>query len=166
MRITNETTVTINYKLSRQNGEVLEETEKGDPLIYFHGLEMLLPELEKELEGKIPGDKIHLELKAEDAFGTRREELIAKLPASNFEEASELEKGQEIVLDNGKEEAIMLVTDITEDFITVDGNHPYADMDVIFDVEILEVHKTTDEDLNNFEHGHDGDCCCEECNDH
>jgi FKBP-type peptidyl-prolyl cis-trans isomerase SlyD len=160
MKITNETTVTINYKVSEKNGNVLEMTEEGAPVIYLQGLEMMLPPVEAALEGKIPGDKVRIELAAEDAFGKRVEDLITKIPSADFEDAAELEIGQDIIVGNGEDEALMTIIEITDDEITLDGNHPFAGKDIIFEIEVIEVHKTTDEDLEEFSHHHDEDCDC------
>ena len=161
MKITNQTTVTINYKVSEQNGEVLEQTTENEPVVYLQGLEMMLPAVEEAMEGKIPGDKVKVELKAADAFGERKEDLVTKIPASDFEDASSLNIGQDIIVGNGEEEVIMTVVKIEEDNITLDGNHPFSGKDIVFEIEVIEVHKTTDEDLKAFEHHHhDHDCDC------
>lgn len=161
MKITNETTVTINYKVNEKNGDVLEMTEEGAPVVYLQGLEMMLLPVEEALEGKIPGDKIKLELAAADAFGERVEDLITKIPSSDFEDVADLEVGQDIIVGNGEEEVIMTIMEIADDEITLDGNHPFAGKDIIFEIEVLDVHKTTDEDLEEFNHHHhDEDCDC------
>ena len=160
MRITNETTVTINYSVSEQNGTLLEKTEHGEPVTYLQGLEMMLPGVEDALEGKIPGDKVRIELSAADAFGVRDDGLVTVIPSSEFEDPSALSIGQEIIVGNGHEEAIMTVIKIDTDEITLDGNHPFAGKDIVFEIEVLEVHKTTDDDLKLFYHNHDEDCDC------
>ena len=48
-------------------------------------------------------------------------------------------------------EQTVIVIDVTEDEITVDGNHPLAGIDLKFDVEILEVRDATEDEL---QHGH------------
>ena len=162
MKITNETTVTIHYSLTEKNGPLLEKTEDGEPVTYLQGLEMMLPKLEEALEGKIPGDKVSVEICADDAFGDRIEELVLNLPKADFESPEDLELGGEIIVGNGEEEVLATVTAVNDTEVTLDGNHPYAGKDLIFDVEVVEVHKTTDEDLKMFsdEHEHDEDCDC------
>jgi len=158
MRITNETTVTINYKVSEQNGSVLEQTEAGEPVIYLQGLEMMLPAVEDAMEGKIPGDKVKLELSAADAFGEKHKDLITKIPVADFEDAEGLAPGQDIIVGNGEEEVIMTIVGIDNNEVTLDGNHPFAGKDIVFEIEVIEVHKTTDEDLEQFNHVHDENC--------
>lgn len=157
MKITNETTVTINYTLTETGGEILEKTEKGEPVTYLQGLEMMLPALEEALEGKVPGDKVKVDLKKDDAFGERTDELVIKIPVEDFEDPDKLSEGDEIIVGNGEEEALMVIIDIAEKEITLDGNHPYAGKDVSFEIEVIEVHKTTDEDLEQFSDAHDHD---------
>ena len=166
MKITNETTVTINYKVSEKNGEVLEQTEAGEPVTYLQGLEMMLPAVEEAMEGKIPGDKVTIELKAEDAFGERHEDLITKIPAADFEDAEELNIGQDIIVGNGEEEVLMTIIEIAGDNVTLDGNHPFAGKEVVFEIEVIEVHKTTDEDLESLQHHHEHGEDCECGHDH
>ncbi|MDC7225444.1 MAG: peptidylprolyl isomerase [Spirochaetales bacterium] len=161
MKITNETTVTINYKVSEQNGEVLEQTEFGKPITYLQGLEMMLPAVEEAMEGRIPGDSVKIELKAEEAFGERHDDLLTDIPKADFEDASELSIGQDIIVGNGEEEVIMTIVNIGDEAVTLDGNHPFAGKDIVFELDVLDVHKTTDEDLKAFEHHHVHD---ENCN--
>ena len=162
MKITNQTTVTVNYSVAEKGGEVLERTEPENPVVYLHGLEMMIPPVEEALEGKIPGDKIKLELAAADAFGERQEGLVTAIPRSDFEDPEDLNIGQDIIVGNGEEEVVMTVIEITDADITLDGNHPFAGKDIVFEIEVIEVHKTTDEDLAAFEHHHHHgeDCDC------
>ncbi len=163
MKITNETTVTINYRVSEQNGELLEQTSEDNPVTYLHGLGMMLPAVEEALEGKVPGDSLKLELKAAEAYGEPQDYLIVDIPAKNFEELEELEIGKEVVIANSEEgEMIMTIVGITEDTVTIDGNHPFAGKDIVFEINVVDVHKTTDEDLKAFEseHNHDQDIGC------
>ena len=160
MKITNETTVTIKYTVSEKNGPLLEQTEPDAPVTYLQGLEMMLPSVEEALEGKIPGDQVKLELSAADAFGERHDELISTVSSDNFEDPAELYIGQDILVDNGKEEAVMTIINIGDEGVTLDGNHPFAGKDIIFEAEVLEVHKTTDEDLKQFSHHLEENCDC------
>jgi FKBP-type peptidyl-prolyl cis-trans isomerase SlyD len=164
MKITNETTVTIDYTLSEKGGDVLEKTEPNEPTTYLQGLEMMLPALEEALEGKVPGDKIKVELAVDEAFGERLDELVIKIPIEDFEDSKSLEVGNEIIVGNGEEEVLMIILAISDKEVTLDGNHPYAGKDIIFDIEVKEVHKTTDDDLEQFshdhEHHHDENCEC------
>jgi FKBP-type peptidyl-prolyl cis-trans isomerase SlyD len=165
MRITNETTVTINYRLTDKEGTLIEETDADNPASYLHGLGMMLPGVEEALEGKAPGDKTRVELDAENAYGERLEELVITVPIDEFEEPEKLETESEIIVRNGEEEIIMTISEIGDATVTLDGNHPYAGTDVIFEIEVVDVHKTTDEDVKHFSHDH-GDCDCGECEGH
>ncbi|MBI9106473.1 MAG: FKBP-type peptidyl-prolyl cis-trans isomerase [Spirochaetales bacterium] len=160
MKITNETTVTIHYTLSEKGGEILEKTEPDDPVTYLQGLEMMLPAVEKALEGRISGDKVTLDLSVDEAFGDRIEELVIKVPIAEFEDPKTLEAGSELIVGDGEEESLMVIVAIAEDEVTLDGNHPYAGKEITFNIEVIDVHKTTDEDLEQFSHDHDEDCDC------
>ena len=83
MQITNNSVVSLNYKLSNhQTGEKIEETSVESPLVFLYGVQSMIPEFEQKIEGKSMGDKVSFSISAENAYGTYQEEQIAMIPAN------------------------------------------------------------------------------------
>lgn len=145
--------VSLNYTLKNSEGTVLDTSEGREPLMYLHGVGGLIPGLESELEGKEAGTKMNVVIAPEDAYGTRREELLHVVPKSGFrgEDGEEMAVGMQVQLETENGPAIALIAKIEGEDVTLDLNHPLADMELHFDVSIEAVREATEEEVS---HGH------------
>lgn len=168
MNITNETMVTIHYTLKDSEGEILDTSreEGGEPLEYIHGLEMVVPGLEKALAGKKKGDKFNTEIAPEEGYGEYDDELLAIVPKENFEGFDEdLEPGMQFEAEFSGGPRLITVVEIEGDDVTIDCNHPLAGETLFFDIEVMGVRKATKEELEAAK----SDCsgcgggCCDHC---
>jgi FKBP-type peptidyl-prolyl cis-trans isomerase SlyD len=162
MKIGANTTVFIEYDLFTKNRkELLESTEGDGKIAYMHGRGMMLDALEKQMEGQGAGDEFAVELSVEEAFGLRNDDLVVTLPKSQFDEVGEISVGDEFQTHDEEGNPLMVtITNIGENEVTIDGNHPYAGQEVIFEIKVLEVRETTEEDIKQFSHEHSHDCDC------
>lgn len=151
MNIEKDKVVSIDYTLTNDNGEVLDSSSGREPLAYLHGNGGLIPGLEKELDGKVKGDKLVAIIAPAQAYGVRTEELVQDIPLENFQDASEVKVGAQFQVKNGEDIHIATVTTIGDKSATVDMNHPLADETLHFDVEVMDVREPTKEEM---EHGH------------
>lgn len=143
--------VSIDYTLTNDQGEVLDSSSGREPLAYLHGNGGLIPGLEKELEGKVKGDKLVAIIAPEQAYGLRDAALIQEIPMKNFHDPKEVKVGVQFQVENEHEVRIATVTAVGESSATVDLNHPLADETLHFDVEVMDVREPTKEEM---EHGH------------
>ena len=150
MEITNQKMVKIHYTLKDADGNQLDTSLGGEPLEYMHGIGSLIPGLENELEGKKEGDKFHTEIAPALGYGEYDESLVAEVPKSQFDANFEIEVGQQFQADTATGPMIVKVTKVTDDKITVDGNHELAGKKLFFDVEVVSVRDATEEELAPF----------------
>ncbi|MCA9263264.1 MAG: peptidylprolyl isomerase [Planctomycetales bacterium] len=152
MHITKHKVVSIDYRLTDDEGEVIDSSEGEEPLVYLHGVGAIVPGLEDELEGKQPGDAFSVSLEPEDAYGDYQEELCTQVAREHFDDVPDLEVGMQFrIPDDEGGEAYVLVTEIDEELVTLDGNHPLAGVNLHFQVSVVEVRDATPEEI---EHGH------------
>lgn len=151
MNIEKDSVVQMHYKLTNGEGMLLDSSEGREPLTYLHGKGMLIPGLENQLEGKTIGDKFKADIKADEAYGQRQNEMIHVVPKTNFKGDGELKAGLQIQIDTDQGKQMAIVTEVEGENVTVDMNHPLAGMDLSFDVEVMEIRKATDEEIS---HGH------------
>jgi FKBP-type peptidyl-prolyl cis-trans isomerase SlyD len=148
--VAKNTVVTIVYRLANSDGEILEQSE--EPHSYLHGgYGNVFPAVESALEGKVAGDTVEVLMAPEDAFGEYDEELLRVEDREVF--PAELEVGMQF---EGQGESsgqvnIYTVTDITDDKVVVDGNHPLAGQALTFTCEVTHVRAA---DPHEIEHGH------------
>jgi FKBP-type peptidyl-prolyl cis-trans isomerase SlyD len=151
MRIDPGTVVTLAYELRNADGESLEED--GAELAYLHGgYGGIFPKVEEALEGKDVGQEVDLTLEPEDAFGEYDADLLRVEPRDRFPETLEVGMQFEGVPGEKEEEArIYVITDVTDDTVVVDANHPLAGERLWFKCSVKGVRKATAEEIR---HGH------------
>ncbi len=159
MQIAKNTIVTITYQLSNQTGEVLENTDDGkEGVSYLHGgYDGIFPTAEEALEGKSVGDKIDVTMEPEYAFGEYEADLVRVEPRHLF--PAEIEVGMQFegAAEGTDEFMLYTVTELTEDTVVVDGNHPLAGQTLEFRCTVLEVRAATaDEIAHGHAHGEHG----------
>ena len=151
MQISKHKAVAIEYTLTNDSGEVIDTSEGQDPLSYLHGAGNLISGLEQALEGKSAGDELKVTISPEDAYGQRIDELVQIVPRDRFEGADELEVGMRFHASSDHGETLVTITDVSDDEVTVDGNHPLAGETLHFEVKIVDVRDASEEEV---EHGH------------
>ena len=151
MEIAADRVVTIHYTLKDDKGAVLDSSAGGDPLVYIQGHGNLVAGLEKALEGKSDGNTISVVVPAADGYGIRDEKLIQRVPKRSLQGAGQLKKGMQFQARTEDGMRVFTVTAIVGDMVMLDGNHPLADQDLHFDVEVVNVREASTEEL---EHGH------------
>lgn len=151
MKITKNTVVAIDYTLKNKAGEVLDSSNGGAPLVYLHGVGGLIPGLESEIEGLVAGDSKSVTIQPEDAYGKRSEDLIHKVSKGGFQGDEEMTVGMQVQLEMKEGPMVATITNIEEDEVTLDLNHPLADEVLNFDIEVKNVRMATEDELA---HGH------------
>ena len=150
MQIAKDTVVTITYELKDREGKSLENSDK--PVSYLHGgYEGIFPAVEEALHGKQAGDSCEVTLDPDNAFGEYDENLMRVEPRHLFPENIEVGMQFEGAPEGTEDVMIYTITDIAEDKVIVDGNHPLAGQTLIFNCKIDEVRAAIDEEIA---HGH------------
>ena len=152
MTIKENSAVSFHYTLTDDAGQTIDSSAGQDPLAYLHGAGNIIPGLENALEGKVVGDQLNVAVTAEEGYGPVQEELIQEVPRSSFQGVENIEIGMQFEAQTGQGGAVpVTVTAVTDETVTVDGNHPLAGKSLNFDVTIEDVRDATAEEL---EHGH------------
>jgi len=138
----------MHYKLSNGFGELIDSSQGGLALVYMHNTNAILPSLERELTGKQESDVFDLVIYPEDGYGYADENLIQEMPRAMFADLGELNVGMRINI-KGKDDTSQLVTitQLNNENVVVDGNHPLAGQVLHFEVGIVSVREPTDEEL-------------------
>ena len=152
MEIAKDRVVSIEYKLHLGDGNLIDESDPGDPLVYLHGYEEIVPGLENALTGKKAGDSLKVQVKPEDGYGEYDPDKVEEVPREEFPPDMELEEGGIVTaIDEDDEEVEFLVKKLNEKTVVADFNHPLAGKTLHFEVSVREVRAATAEEL---EHGH------------
>jgi FKBP-type peptidyl-prolyl cis-trans isomerase SlyD len=151
MTISQDKVVAMHYTVTDPQGNELDTSVGGEPLVFLYGHGSLIPGLEQALANKAAGDTFKANIAAADAYGERHDALTQAVPKSMFEDM-EVAVGMRFRAagPDGREQSV-IVLEVTEDEVVVDGNHPLSGIDLSFDVEVIMVRDATTEEL---EHGH------------
>ncbi|MCL2648416.1 MAG: peptidylprolyl isomerase [Phycisphaerales bacterium] len=148
MQVSKNTVVTIDYTLTGPEGNVIDSSRGKQPLAYIHGTGNLIPGLERVLEGKAAGENVKVTIAPAGAYGLRDDKLVQSVPRAAFQGVPEIKVGMQFRSQNN---AIVTITKIEGENVTVDANHALAGVTLTFDVDIKDVRKASQEEL---EHGH------------
>ena len=152
MTIKENSAVSFHYTLTDDDGQTLDSSAGKDPLAYLHGAGNIIPGLEGALEGKAVGDAMVVAVTAAEGYGEVQQELIQEVPRDAFQGVDSIEVGMQFEAQTGQGGNVpVTVTAVTDEVVTVDGNHPLAGKNLNFDVSIEDVREATEEEL---EQGH------------
>lgn len=150
MNIANNNVVTIHFTVSSADGTQIDSSRNGDPMVFLQGSHFLIQGLEDELNGKTVGDKFVIDIAPNLAYGERHEELVQAVPKSMFEDM-DVTPGMTFRATTDDGEQSVMIIDVDDENVIVDGNHPLSGMTLNFDVEVLDVREATAEEIA---HGH------------
>ena len=133
-------TVKIHYTGKLTDGTVFDSSEGRDPLEFKVGEKNIIPELEASVVGMSVGDKATVEIEAENAYGPRVDEAIQTVERSVIPPEVELAGGGQLqaTAPNGQD-LVFVVIEMDDETVKLDGNHPLAGQDLVFDIELVEV---------------------------
>lgn len=151
MQISTNTVVSIDYVLTNAQGDVIDRSQTGEPLAYLHGAGNIIPGLEQALEGRAIGDSLQVQVAPAEAYGEHDHELVQVVPRDLFEESDRLEPGMRFEASGDQGKMLVTVTEVSDNGVTIDGNHPLAGQTLLFDVTVAAVRAATDEEVA---HGH------------
>jgi FKBP-type peptidyl-prolyl cis-trans isomerase SlyD len=152
-QVAKDSVITLDYHVTDPDDEVVDEGR--EPLVYLHGgYEDIFPKIEEALQGKKVGESVKVKLQPDEAFGDYDAELVQIEPRKDF--PKELEVGMQF--EGGPEEGgddddfiIYRVTEIADDKVVLDGNHPLSGMALVFTCTVTAIRPASAVEL---EHGH------------
>ena len=175
MIVENEKVVTATYEMfvDGENGqeELMERATTDHPLVYCHGIGMMLPKFEEAIAGKQKGDKFDFRIDHTDAYGEYDEEGVLDLDKKMFfngdgEFDSERVYVGAIVPMNTVDGQVVnaQILEISKDKVTIDLNHPLAGENLHFVGEIIDLRDVTPAELDALRHPHKCGGCHGSCN--
>ncbi|MFB0528137.1 MAG: peptidylprolyl isomerase [bacterium] len=130
--------VKVQYTGTLKDGTIFDKSKEEKPLEFTVGSGQIIPGFDKAVEGMKLNEEKEVTLKPEDAYGKRDETAIREFPKSSLPENFKPEKGMVLRLQDQTGRAIPgTITDITENSITIDLNHPLAGKDLTFNIKVV-----------------------------
>lgn len=133
-------TVTVHYTGTLNSGEVFDSSKDREPLSFTLGQGQLIAGFEKAVIGLSVGDTTTTNIPATEAYGERNPEMIVEVPKNQLPTEIEAKVGVQLQLNQPNGQAIPVqITEVNEDTITIDANHPLAGKNLSFEIEIVSI---------------------------
>ena len=132
--------VKVHYTGKLDDGRVFDTSVDKEPLKFILGDGQLIPGFENAVQGMTVGDKKTIKIPAEDAYGPHRKELLVEISKEQLPQGMNAEIGQQLQAKQPDGQILVFtITDITEEKVMLDGNHPLAGQDLTFEIELVEI---------------------------
>ncbi len=132
-------TVKVHYKGTLDDGTVFDSSYERDPLTFTLGDGQIIPGFESAVEGMQEGDAKEVTVASQDAYGDRNEENMIQVERSKLPDDVEPELGMMLQMKTQDDQVVYVtITDMDEETVTLDGNHPLAGKDLTFNIELVE----------------------------
>lgn len=144
MRIAKDRVVTLRQRVSVPDGSVVDQGEA--PIGYVHGgYHDIFDKIEQALEGRAVGEVVTVRLEPKDAFDEYDPDRVVVAGLDQFHQPPR--QGDMVERDQGDGSQIYRVTEVRDDAVVLDGNHPFAGLTLDFQAEILDVRAATQEEV-------------------
>ncbi len=139
MQVQNGSRVKVHYTGKLDDGSVFDTSlqEGREPLEFTIGEGKMIPGFENGLLGMEIGEKKTIAMSPGDAYGETRDDLLFEVPISNVPPNVKVGATLQAEFEQGVP-VIFTVTDIKNDTVVLDGNHPLAGKNLTFEVEVVE----------------------------
>jgi FKBP-type peptidyl-prolyl cis-trans isomerase 2 len=136
----NGDTVKVHYTGKLEDGRVFDSSEERDPLEFKVGEGQIISGFESGVVGMEVGETRDIQVAPDDAYGPRREELVMEVPATEFPDHITPEIGMQLQIKQQDGTPFgVVITDVADEAVTLDANHPLAGQTLYFQVELLEI---------------------------
>ncbi|HSJ56556.1 MAG TPA: peptidylprolyl isomerase [Anaerolineae bacterium] len=150
--IADDVVVGLDYTLKLEDGRVVDSSAHGEPLEFLQGHGQIIPGLEKELYGMAVGDEKNVIVQPHEGYGERQGDAYQQFPRDAFPPDAGIEPGMAVQLvDQAGNPHMAFITEVNDDNVLLDLNHPLAGETLHFDVKIASLRQADEEEL---EHGH------------
>jgi FKBP-type peptidyl-prolyl cis-trans isomerase 2 len=134
-------TVSLHYTGTLEDGSVFDTSKtRNEPLKFTAGSGQVIPGFDHAVMGMKKGEEKKFTLKPADAYGERKPEFTKIVPRKNLPQNHKPEKGMKLVMGapNGRQ-IPATITEVTDENVTLDLNHPLAGKALTFDIQIVEI---------------------------
>lgn len=133
-------TVKVHYTGTLENGEVFDTSKEREPLEFQLGQGQLIPGFEKAVIGMDEGESTTVDIPSNEAYGEVRDDLIINVPKDQLPDDVEPKIGMQLQVNQQNGQPIPVrITEVKDEELILDANHPLAGKDLKFEIKLLEV---------------------------
>ncbi|MHC4779011.1 MAG: FKBP-type peptidyl-prolyl cis-trans isomerase [Planctomycetota bacterium] len=132
-------TVKVHYKGMLDDGSVFDTSQGREPLEFQAGQGQVIPGFDAAILEMDAGATKTVKIPCSDAYGEPREDMIATIPHDRFPPDLKPEVGQTLQFNSPAGPMAVVVVEVVDEGVTIDGNHPLEDKDLTFELTVVEV---------------------------
>jgi peptidylprolyl isomerase len=118
---------------------VFDSSDGREPLEFTLGAGQVIPGFDQGVTGMKPGDERVVNIPSDDAYGAHRDELVLRVPRSQFPDELAPELGQQLQMSDGENTFVVTVVEVGDDAVLLDANHPLAGKDLTFQLRLVDI---------------------------
>ena len=140
MAAANGDTVRVHYTGKLDDGTVFDSSVNGEPITFAVGNQTVIPGFEKAVLGMEPGESKTFTIPSDEAYGEHDARLVQDVPRAELPPELELQLGMRLTAtgQDGRE-IPLVITELTDESVRLDANHPLAGKDLTFEIELVSV---------------------------
>jgi FKBP-type peptidyl-prolyl cis-trans isomerase 2 len=132
--------VKVHYHGKLTNGDTFDSSSGREPLEFEIGSGSVIKGFDEGVSGMKVGEKKTINIPVDEAYGERSEDMLIEFPKDRFPKDMEIKEGMQLMMSNGTGQNIpVIVTEVKDDAVILDANHPLAGEELIFDIELVEI---------------------------
>lgn len=132
--------VSVSYLIRVAEGGLVEDGKPARSLSFRIGAGKVLPRLEEGVMGMTLGERRTIAVAASDGYGEYNNQLVLRVDRNMFPPDLKVEAGRTVQYqDRNGERVNLMVNEVSAATVTVDGNHPLAGVDLLYEVELLSI---------------------------
>ena len=132
-------TVRVHYNGTLADGSEFDSSRGRDPMEFTLGAGRVIPGFERAVTGMRVGETKTVTFAAGDAYGPRREEMLVKVPRAQVPPHVQPRVGQQLQIGRGDQALPVVVREVSDEHVVLDGTHPLAGEELTFALELVEV---------------------------
>lgn len=133
-------TVQVHYTGTLEDGSEFDSSRKrNEPLEFTLGQGQMIPGFEKAVDGMEVGDSKKVNIPSQEAYGEKKQEMIMEVSKDDFPPNITPEVGQQLAVNTQGKQVPVIITEMSDDKVTLDANHPLAGKDLTFDIELVKI---------------------------
>lgn len=131
--------IRVHYTGKLNDGTVFDSSRNREPLQFTVGSGMMIKGFDEAVRGMEIGEAKTAEITSDEAYGERNDQMIVTLGKDKFPEDIKPEVGQQLSMQSQQGQPIpVVVTEVGDNDVTLDANHPLAGKDLVFEIEMVE----------------------------
>lgn len=132
--------VRVHYIGTLSDGSVFDSSRQGDPIEFAIGDHMVIAGFENAVLGMEPGDTKNFTIASVEAYGEHDPRLVQDVPRAELPPEMTPQPGMRLTArgQDGREIGLV-ITDVTDEAVRLDANHPLAGQDLTFEIQLVEI---------------------------